>query len=100
MDIPEKIHTGNYRWAIATLLLFATTINYMDRQVISYLKPFFCSSVESGGFGWSNSDFSYVTSFFTGFYALMTIFMGRLIDKIGTRLGLAGRFPTRKWPRI
>lgn len=77
---------GKYRWTIATLLLFSTTINYMDRQVISYVKPYFCSPE---GFGWSNSDFSYITSVFTGFYAGMTIIAGWVIDKIGTKLGLA-----------
>jgi ACS family hexuronate transporter-like MFS transporter len=80
---------GNYRWVIITLLLFSTTINYMDRQVISYLKEFFCDPIDKGGFAWTNTDFSYLTSFFTGFYALMTIFAGWLIDKIGTKLGLA-----------
>ncbi len=80
---------GKYRWTICTLLLFSTTINYMDRQVISYLKPFFCTPVEQGGFGWTNADFSYVTSFFTAFYAGMTIVMGWVIDKIGTKMGLA-----------
>jgi len=80
---------GKYRWVIATLLLFSTTINYMDRQVISYVKEFFCTPVARGGFGWSNSDFSYVTSFFTAFYAGITIIAGRVIDKIGTKLGLA-----------
>ena len=80
---------GNYRWVIITLLLFSTTINYMDRQVISYLKPFFCSATDQGGFGWSNTDFSYLTSFFTAFYALMSIFAGRFLDKVGTKLGLA-----------
>lgn len=55
---------GKYRWVIATLLLFATTINYMDRQVISYLKEFFCSPVTKGGFGWTNTDFAFITSFF------------------------------------
>ena len=85
----NNIRIGNYRWVIVSLLLFSTTINYMDRQVISYLKPFFCSTVEQGGFGWSNSDFSYLTSFFLGVYALVSIFAGRFIDKIGTKLGLA-----------
>lgn len=60
----------------------------MDRQVISYLKPFFCSGVTEGGFGWTNSDYSYVTSFFTISYAIMTVFIGWVIDKIGTKLGL------------
>jgi MFS transporter, ACS family, hexuronate transporter len=80
---------GNYRWVIITLLLFSTTINYMDRQVISYLKPFFCTAIDQGGFGWSNTDFSFLTSFFTGIYAFMTIIVGSFIDKIGTKLGLA-----------
>lgn len=84
-----KQTTGKYRWTICTLLLFSTTVNYMDRQVISYLKPFFCSPTENGGFGWTNSDFSYVTSFFTAFYAGITIIAGWLIDKIGTKMGLA-----------
>jgi MFS transporter, ACS family, hexuronate transporter len=79
----------NYRWVICALLFFSTTVNYMDRQVISYLKPFFCMAVDHGGFGWTNSQFSYLTSFFTGVYALTTIFAGWFIDKIGTKLGLA-----------
>ena len=79
----------NYRWVICGLLFFATTFNYLDRQVISYLKQFFCTPVEQGGFGWTNTDFSYLTSFFTGFYAGMTLLMGWVIDKIGTKLGLA-----------
>ncbi|MGD0590419.1 MAG: MFS transporter [Bacteroidota bacterium] len=80
---------GKYRWVICALLFFATTINYMDRQVISYLKPFYCMSVDQGGFGWTNTEFSYVTSLFTAFYAGMTIIAGFVIDKIGTKLGLA-----------
>ena len=80
---------GKYRWVIASLLLFATTINYMDRQVISYVKEFFCSPVAKGGFGWTNTDFAFITSFFTAFYAGMTILAGWVIDRIGTRLGLA-----------
>ena len=85
----ESNKIGNYRWVIATLLLFSTTINYMDRQVISYLKEYFSTPVADGGFGWSNTDFAYVTSFFTAFYAGMTIIAGWVIDKIGTKLGLA-----------
>src|SRR5476651_1709255 len=80
---------GKYRWVIVTLLLFSTTINYMDRQVISYLKDFFSTPIAKGGFGWSNSDYSDVTGWFTIFYAGMTVFAGWFIDKIGTKLGLA-----------
>jgi ACS family hexuronate transporter-like MFS transporter len=80
---------SNYRWVICGLLFFATTFNYLDRQVISYLKPFFCASPDTGGFGWSNTDFANLTSAFTAFYAGMTIVAGWVIDKIGTKLGLA-----------
>lgn len=61
----------------------------MDRQVISYLKEFFCTPAERGGFGWSNTDFANLTSAFTAFYAGMTIAAGWFIDRIGTKLGLA-----------
>jgi ACS family hexuronate transporter-like MFS transporter len=81
--------TSSFRWTVCALLFFATTFNYMDRQVISYLKEFFCTPAAQGGFGWSNTDFSNLTSAFTAFYAAMTIAAGWLIDKIGTRLGLA-----------
>ena len=180
--------SSNYRWVICALLFFATTFNYLDRQVISYLKPFFCAPMETsgdfamvtaadvnvpaftarlnspdplssyvktnlsstnlvadlnnlidgpvlydqarfagvtlrpetqnllsqnpagtntahlnrlllddaypraisrGGFGWSNTDFGNLTSFFTAFYAGMTIVAGWIIDRIGTKIGLA-----------
>lgn len=80
----EKM-TG-YRWTIISLLLFSTTVNYMDRNVIGYLKDYFCSST---GFGWSATDFSILTSVFTAFYAGFTLFAGFIIDKIGTKIGLA-----------
>lgn len=76
----------NYRWTIVALLLFSTTVNYMDRNVIGYLKDYFCSA---NGFGWSASDFSYLTAVFTAFYAGFTLFAGFIIDKIGTKLRLA-----------
>jgi ACS family hexuronate transporter-like MFS transporter len=86
---PSPLGFCNYRWIICALLFFSTTFNYLDRQVISYLQPFFCRPEAQGGFGWTNSDFSYLTSAFTGVYAAATVFAGWLIDKIGTKLGLA-----------
>ncbi|WP_321479269.1 MFS transporter [uncultured Bacteroides sp.] len=83
-QVNEKM--TKYRWVICSLLFFSTTINYMDRNVISFLKEYFCSP---DGFGWTNSEFSYVTAFFTGSYALITVFSGMIIDKIGSKLGLA-----------
>lgn len=80
---------SRFRWVICALLFFSTTVNYLDRQVISYLKEFFCTPVADGGFGWTNSQFSYLTSSFTGVYAAATVFAGWFIDKIGTKLGLA-----------
>jgi len=80
---------GHVRWVICAVLFFATSINYMDRQVISYLKEFFCRPVAQGGFGWTNSDFAYLTSAFTAFYAGVTVLAGWFIDRIGTKIGLA-----------
>jgi MFS family permease len=89
MNSQSRPASSNFRWIICSLLFFSTTVNYMDRQVISYLKEFFCTATSAGGFGWSNSDFANVTSAFTGFYAGMTILAGYVIDKIGTKIGLA-----------
>jgi ACS family hexuronate transporter-like MFS transporter len=83
-SVTEKV--GKYRWTIASLLLFATTVNYMDRNVIGFLKDYFCSPE---GFGWSSTQFSTLTSVFTAFYAGFTLVAGWIIDKIGTKLGLA-----------
>ncbi|HEX3627918.1 MAG TPA: MFS transporter, partial [Verrucomicrobiae bacterium] len=80
---------SRFRWVICALLFFSTTVKYLDRQVISYLKEFFCTPLAAGGFGWKNSDYSNLTSAFTGVYAAATIFAGWFIDKIGTKLGLA-----------
>jgi MFS family permease len=91
MDSPNQARpaSSNFRWIICALLFFSTTVNYMDRNVISYLKEYFCTSSDAGGFGWTNTDFSDLTAFFTGFYAGMTILAGWVIDKIGTKMGLA-----------
>lgn len=81
---------SNFRWVVCALLFFSTTNNYMDRQVIGYLKDYvFCAPTDKGGFGWTNTDFSNLTSFFTGIYACFTLVAGWMIDKIGTKLGLA-----------
>ena len=77
---------GHYRWVIASLLLFSTTVNYMDRNIIGFLKDYFCSEA---GFSWTSQQYSYLTSIFTLFYAGFTLIAGVVIDKIGTKLGLA-----------
>lgn len=65
-----------------TLLFLATTINYVDRQIIGLLKPIL--EVE---FHWTETDFAHIVMAFTAAYAIGLILMGRVIDKIGTRLG-------------
>ncbi|MFD3002359.1 MFS transporter [Pontibacter toksunensis] len=76
----EKI--GSYRWTICALLFFATTINYLDRQIIGLLKP----ALEQE-FAWTESDYGSIVMAFTASYALGMLIFGRIIDKIGTKLG-------------
>jgi ACS family hexuronate transporter-like MFS transporter len=78
----EKI--GRYRWTICALVFFATTINYLDRQVISLLKPYL-----EDAFHWTEKDYSYIVMAFQFAYAIGLIGFGRFIDKIGTKLGYA-----------
>ncbi|MCK9412584.1 MAG: MFS transporter [Prolixibacteraceae bacterium] len=73
---------GNYRWRIVVLLFFATTINYIDRQVLGILAPQLTLE-----FGWSESDYGFIIMAFQAAYAVGLISMGSLLDKIGTRLG-------------
>ncbi|TDW47966.1 ACS family hexuronate transporter-like MFS transporter [Flavobacterium sp. 270] len=73
---------GKYRWTICGLLFFATTVNYLDRQVLSLLAPSL-----SKEFNWSNTDYANITAVFQFVYAISMLFAGRLIDKLGTKLG-------------
>jgi ACS family hexuronate transporter-like MFS transporter len=75
---------GKYRWTICALVFFATTINYLDRSVISLLK----SDLEKE-FSWTETDYSDIVIAFQFCYALGLILAGRFIDKIGTKLGYA-----------
>lgn len=73
---------GKYRWTICTLLFFATTVNYLDRQVLSLLKP----RLEEI-YGWSNTDYANIAAVFQFAYAISMLFAGRIIDKMGTKRG-------------
>jgi ACS family hexuronate transporter-like MFS transporter len=73
---------GKYRWTICALLFFATTVNYLDRQVLSLLKP----TLEEK-FGWTNSQYATIASAFQLTYAFAMLFAGRIIDKLGTKKG-------------
>lgn len=75
---------GKYRWTICGLLFFATTVNYLDRQVLSLLAPSL-----SKEFNWSNSDYANITAVFQFIYAISMLFAGRIIDKLGTKKGYA-----------
>lgn len=72
----------NYRWIIVVLLFFATTINYLDRQIIGLLKPMLEQE-----FSWSETDFAHIVMAFTAAYAVGLIFFGWLIDRVGTKAG-------------
>jgi len=74
----------NFRWYVCGLLFFATTINYVDRQVLGLLKP-----VLEKELGWSEADYGWIIFAFQAAYGLMMPLAGRLIDWAGTRLGYA-----------
>lgn len=73
---------GKYRWTICALLFFATTVNYLDRQVLSLLQTDLAER-----FGWTNSNYADITAVFQFGYAISMLFAGRIIDKMGTRSG-------------
>src|SRR5690606_17634148 len=75
---------GRYRWAICALLFFVITINYIDRQVLGVLKPMIEEDL-----GWSEIDYSNIVLAFQASYAVGLLVVGRLLDRIGTRLGMA-----------
>ncbi|MGD0786639.1 MAG: MFS transporter [Terracidiphilus sp.] len=78
---------GHVRWTICAMLFAATTINYMDRQVLALLKPTLMQSVAKHGIGLTEESYGTVVAFFTLFYALGQLGAGRFVDKIGTRIG-------------
>jgi len=77
----QQKKTG-YRWVIVSLLFFATTINYIDRQIISLLKDYLGKD-----FNWTETDYSHLVTFFTAAYAIGNILSGIIIDRIGTKKG-------------
>lgn len=75
---------GHFRWVICTLLLFGVTKNYMDRQVLGVLK-----TTLQHDLGWNEIDYSNLVFVFQAAYAAGMVLMGRLVDRLGTRLGYA-----------
>ncbi|WP_288244144.1 MFS transporter [uncultured Chryseobacterium sp.] len=81
MQAPKN---GNIRWFMLSLVFLATTINYLDRQVMGLLKP-----VLEKEFIWDEKDYSYIVMAFTTTYAIGYLAMGRFIDRVGTKIGYA-----------
>jgi len=81
----EKRAVGKYRWTILSLVFFATTVNYLDRQVISLLKDDYLEPI----FKWSETDYAHIVVVFQICYAVGMLGVGAIIDKIGTKLGYA-----------
>lgn len=79
---PTATKQTNYRWIIVALLFVATTINYLDRQVIGLLKP-----ILEKEFNWTESDYGNIVTVFTFFYGATTLLAGYIIDRIGTKMG-------------
>lgn len=75
---------GRYRWRVCAMLLAATTINYIDRQVLGVLAPFLQDEI-----GWSEIQYGYIVMAFQGAYAIGLLCAGALIDRFGTRIGYA-----------
>jgi ACS family hexuronate transporter-like MFS transporter len=73
---------GRYRWTICALLFFATTINYIDRQILGLLAPLLQSEIK-----WSESEYGLIVTAFQGAYALGLLVFGWFIDKYGTKIG-------------
>jgi ACS family hexuronate transporter-like MFS transporter len=73
---------GRYRWFVCALLFFATTINYIDRQILALIK-----STLDVQLGWTNAEFGWVQSAFQGAYAIGLLFFGWFVDRQGTKKG-------------
>ncbi len=75
---------GHFRWVICALLLFGVTKNYMDRQVLGVLK-----TTLQHDLGWNEIDYSNLVFAFQAAYAVGMVVVGKLVDRLGTRLGYA-----------
>lgn len=75
---------SNYRWVVCSMLVFATTVNYMDRQILGLLAPMLQKDI-----GWTQMEYSWLVNAFTVAYGIGTLVCGRIIDKLGTRISYA-----------
>lgn len=79
----NKDKMTNFRWVICAMLFFATTVNYLDRQVLSLT----CDEFIKPEFHWNESHYGTVTSIFSIIYAISMVFAGRFVDWLGTKKG-------------
>jgi ACS family hexuronate transporter-like MFS transporter len=82
-DSPVAVAT-RYRWVICTMLFLATTINYVDRQILSLLKP-----ILDGQMHWTDTQFGLLNSAFQASYGISVIFFGWFVDRFGVKVGYA-----------
>ncbi|MFC4525889.1 MFS transporter [Dyella halodurans] len=75
---------GRYRWRVCAMLLAATTINYIDRQVFGVLAPFLQDKI-----GWNEIEYGHIVTAFQAAYAIGLLCAGAVIDRFGTRIGYA-----------
>jgi MFS transporter, ACS family, hexuronate transporter len=73
-----------YRWLVCLLLFLATTINYVDRQILALVKPILDDQLH-----WTNAEYGRVNAAFQGAYAVGLLFFGFLVDRVGTKIGYA-----------
>jgi ACS family hexuronate transporter-like MFS transporter len=78
---------GRVRWTICAMLFVATSINYMDRQVIAILKPTLMKPIAEHGIGMTEAGYGHIGAAFMIAYAIGLILAGRFVDKVGTRIG-------------
>ena len=83
MSTIQTSKMSNFRWVICGLLFLATTVNYMDRQVLSLTWKDFIAPE----FHWTDSDYGTITGLFSIFYAIANLFAGKFIDWMGTKKG-------------
>src|SRR5512143_1639490 len=81
---PQPGVMGNYRWVVCALLFFATTVNYIDRQILSLLKEILDQQI-----GWTNEQFGWVNSAFQLAYGAGLLGFGWFVDRFGTKVGYA-----------
>jgi ACS family hexuronate transporter-like MFS transporter len=83
-EAPEGQRRGSFRWTVCGLLFAATTVNYIDRQVLGILAPHLQKTL-----GWSEVEYGYIVTAFQAAYAIGLALFGRFIDRYGTKIGYA-----------